>query len=113
MSQFRPISICNVLYKTASKVVADQPKVILPDIISEEQSAFVSGRLIITDNIISAYLHMMKAYDKIILRLSWISWIFRSNGLELLWDSRLYIFFLSFLMVKSLRFQTNMRNQTM
>lgn len=64
-SDYRPISLCNVIYKIIAKVLANRLKQILPNIIAPTHSAFVLVRLI-TDNVLVAYeaLHTMRGKMK-------------------------------------------------
>jgi hypothetical protein len=68
LKDFRPISLCTVLYKVIAKCMVNIIRPILGDIISINQSAFVPGRLI-TDNAMVAFecLHFIeqnKSLDK-------------------------------------------------
>ena len=81
--RFRPIALCNVVYKIISKVISNRLKPLLPTIVFEEQTGYVEGRKIL-NKIIQSHevvhplkrnnqagmiiqLDLAKAYDK----LSW------------------------------------------
>ncbi|XP_016700140.1 uncharacterized protein [Gossypium hirsutum] len=61
MSSCHPISLCSVLYKVISKVLANRLRIVLEDCIDEAQGAFVPRRLI-SDNVLVAYelMHTLK-----------------------------------------------------
>lgn len=84
VNNYRPISLCNVMYKIGAKVLTNRLSSVLPNLIANNQCAFLKGRLI-SDNILLAHeileyikkqkrgrlssfglkLDMNKAYDRV------------------------------------------------
>ncbi|KAL5574665.1 hypothetical protein UlMin_016364 [Ulmus minor] len=61
MNHYKPISVCNLVYKVIAKLLADRIKPLLHDLICPTQGAFVSGRSIHDNSfIIQEVIHSMK-----------------------------------------------------
>jgi len=90
VDKYRPIALCNVVYKIISKVVANRLKPLLRSLVSGEKSDYMEGRQVL-NNIIQAHevvhtltskrqarmimqLDIAKAYDK-------VNWIYLNKVL--------------------------------
>jgi hypothetical protein len=105
VKDFRPISLCNVIYKVVSKCIVNRLRPLQDGIVSPNQSAFIPGRLITANALIvfeclhaissnagernsfCAYkLYLAKAYDR-------VDWSYLNNvllklGFHSTWVSR-------------------------
>ena len=85
MRDFRPISLCNLIYKTISKLVSIRLKVILDKAISRHQFGFLHDRQIIEPvGIIQEALHSIKTENQqvLVLKLDLVKAFDRVIGLS-------------------------------
>lgn len=102
MKHLCPVSLCNVIYKILSKVLANRLKQILHKCISDSQAAFVPSRFIL-ENALTYFevLHYMKCKTKgkegnIALKqdvskaFDRIKWSYLQAVMEKKWDSQMF-----------------------
>ncbi|XP_073117084.1 uncharacterized protein [Elaeis guineensis] len=102
VSDYRPISLCDIVYKVAAKILVNRMKPILPSLVSGEQGAFIPGRnnrdnILVAQEIMHSLMHappsrclmafkvdMEKAYDTmaVLVNGSPTNWFQTSRGLR-------------------------------
>lgn len=64
MMQYRPIALCNVIYKILAKILTNRLKTMMPKVISDNQSAFVARKqkdnILVVHEILHSLLHQRK-----------------------------------------------------
>ncbi|KAK3231108.1 hypothetical protein Dsin_002989 [Dipteronia sinensis] len=70
IAEYRPISLCNIIYKVVAKVLANRLRCVLGEVISDTQSAFILRRLI-SNNAIIGYecIHALRTRRHMALKL--------------------------------------------
>lgn len=63
LGEFRPISCCNIAYKVIAKIMANRLKPILQECISPKQSAFLKGRSLGENVLLSS--ELIRNYEKL------------------------------------------------
>lgn len=113
-NQLRPIGLCNTLYKCVIKCILKRLKGFLPSIITDYQHAFVAGRLV-SDNILLSHelshkitirnqgtcplpaikMDLSKAYDEI--RWRFLFCVLKAYGFPRTWIHLVQQYYISFL----------------
>lgn len=101
ITDYRPISCCNTLYKVISKLLVHRLKQILPTLILPNQTAFVQGRLLVENTVLAAEIvdgyHRNKGPKRMVLKVDitkafdTISWEFVFSCLSAIDVPPLYI----------------------
>lgn len=101
ISDFRPVSCCNTLYKTISKLLVHRLKPMLPALILPNQTAFVQGRLLVENTVLAAEVvngyHRNRGPKRITLKVDitkafdTVSWDFIFTSLQAINVPDLYI----------------------
>lgn len=62
VSDYRPVSCCNIVYKVISKLLVKKLKPLLSEFVVPNQTAFVKGRLLVENTVLAS--EIVQGYHK-------------------------------------------------